>query len=466
MSGDVSALEGLSAGLAQLASGASFTAVELTTQGVIIWTVSRDDNGTPERPRYAEFTDVPETDPDALADFYNARLAPLLRRHPRLIARPDASYPAELLRLLGDRHHVPVYECQTSLRDHIRSAITTSPLRIGYELVVLRQGHDGRLVMDLRQLFPQDDFSGSSTSLMIRCAPTDALGTVFAVMIRERAANATPARPRLRPIELQSAKVPPGDYAVRAELVRPGHVAFHGLPVKLTPDSRSWQEIVRTLPGQLPRTRPVHLVCMLEVSGPGHLQHRIERLEELINAAEASGGQLRVSLVTYGPHSVERSVPAETATVVAWAVGSDIALRSLGALKGRVAPEKEYLRAAQVECALRAVAGMFTGRAPGKDGRPVLVTAGARPPHPDRVDIQTEIIPCPDKVSWQRMYSGLCQALPDLKFGALCDAGAVGSVWGSLGRDAIEEIQVVDVPAFAAKLGLCDPVQAVPFPLI
>jgi hypothetical protein len=466
MSGDVSALEAVSVGLAQLGNGASFTAVELTGQGVIAWTVSRDDNGTPERPRYTEFADVPEQDPDALADFYASQLAPLLRRHLLLIAHPDDNYPAELLRLLRTEHHVPVYECQTSLKGHIRSAITVSPLRAGYELVVFRQEQDGRLTMDLRQLFPQDDFSGSSTSLTVQCAPTDANGIVFAVMIRERVPGATPASPRLRPIEIQSAKIPPGDYAVSAQLVRPGHVEFHGLPVQLAPESRTWREIVGTIPARLPRTRPVHLVCMLEVSGSEHLEHRIERLEELIGAAEASGGQLKVSLITYGPHSVERAVPGETATVVTWTTRGDLALRKLGTLKGRVAPEKEYLRAAQVECALREVASMFGGRVPGKDGRPVLVTVGARPPHPDRVDVHTEIIPCPDKVSWQRMYNSLCRVLPDLKFGALCDAGAVGSVWSSLGRDAIEEVQVVDVPAFAAKLGLCDPVQAVPFPLI
>jgi len=466
MSGDESALEALSGELTRLANGASFAAVELTAHGVIVWTMSRDDNGTPELPRYTELTDVPETDRDALADFYASQLAPLLRRHLLLVARPRADYPAQLLALLVNQHHVPVYECRTPLKNHIRSAITVSPLRAGYELVVLRQGQDGQLTMHLRQLFPQDDFSGSSTNLTLRCAPTDVHGTVFAVMIRERVPGATPASPRLRPIEIQSAKIPPGDYDVSAQLVRPGHVEFHGLPVQPAPEGRTWREIVGTVPARLPRTRPVHLVCLLEVSDPEHLEHRVERLEELINTAETSGPELKVSLVTYGPHSFERAVLEESATVVAWATRSDLALRKLGTLKGRVAPEKEYLRAAQVECALRAVAGMFAGRAPGKDGMPVVVTAGARPPHPDRVDIQTEIIPCPNRVSWQRMFNSLCETLPDLKFGALCNAGTVGSVWSSLGRDAIEEVEVVDLPAFAAKLGLRDSVQAVPFPLI
>jgi len=466
MRGDELALEALSAELAQLANGASFTAAEFTVHGVTLWTVARDDKGTPERPRYMEFADVPETDPAALADFYAKRLAPRLGRRLVLVARSRADYPAHLLALLLDKRHVPVYECQTPLKDHIRGAITVSPLRVGYELVVLRREEDGHLAPDLRQLFPQDAYSGYSTDLTVQCAPTDDRGTVFAVMIREHAAGATPASPRLRPIEIQSAKVPPGEYAVSAQLIRPGHVVFHGLPVQLVRESRTWREIMQTVPKRLPAPRPAHLVCMLEVSGPEHLEHRIERLEELIGEAEASGLQLKVSLVTYGPHSVERAVPEEPATVVAWATRSDLAVRKLGELKGRVPAENEYPRAAQVECALRLVAGRFTGRDPGRDGKPVLVTAGTRPPHPDRVDIHTEIIPCRDRVSWQKMFSSLCETFPDLKFGALCNAGAVGNVWSSLGRDAIEEVEVVDVSAFAAKLGLRDPVRAVPFPLI
>ena len=466
MSGDEATLAALSFELGRLANGASYTAAEFTAQGVTVWTVSRDDKGTPERPRYTELTDVPEADPAALADFYTERMAPQLGRLVLAVHSPS-DYPADLLTLLLDRYQMPVYECQAPLRDHLRSAITVSPLRVGYELVVLRQTRDGRLAMDLRPLFPQDACSGYSTDeFTVQCPPTDDHGTIFAVMIREHGAGTTPASPRLRPIEIQSAKVSPGEYSISAHLVRPGHVAFHGLPVQLRPEARTWQEIVRTVPERLPPPRPAHLVCMLEVSGPEHLEHRIERLEELISAAEASGLLLRVSVVTYGPHAVERRALEEPATVVAWAARSDHAIRKLSALKSRATAKNEYPRAAQVECALRAVAGMFTSKNPGKDGRAVLVTAGARPPHPDRVDIQTEIIPCPYRVSWQKIFSSLCGTLPGLRFGALCDPGAVGSVWTFLGRDAIEEVEVVDVAGFAAKLGLLGAVPSVPFPLV
>ena len=466
MRGDESALDALSDELAQLANGASYTVAEFTVKGVTVWTVSRDDRGTPERPRYTELADVPETDPVALSDFYSESLAPLLGDRLALVARSGAGYPAGLLALLLDEHRVPVYECQTALRERVRSAITVSPLRVGYELVVLRQEQDRRLAMHLRQLFPQDAFSGYSTSFAVRCAPTNEDGTVFAVMIRDQVTGATPASPRLRPIEIQSAKVPPGDYDVSVQLVRPGRVAFHGLPVRLAPEARPWREIVQAVPERLPSPHAAHLVCLLEIGGAEHLVHRIERIEELIAAAEATGLQLKVSLVTYGPHSVERNVPEEPVTVLAWATRSDLAVRKLNALKGRAAPANEYPRAAQLECALRAVAGMLVSKNPGKDGAPVVVTAGARPPHPDRVDIHTDIIPCRDRVSWQKTIRTLCDAFPGIKFGALCDTDTVGNIWSFLGRDAIEEVEVVDVPAFAEKLGLRDRVRAVPFPLI
>jgi hypothetical protein len=466
MSGDGSVLEALSSELAQLENGAHFTAAELTPLGVTVWTVSRDAKGTPERPRFRTFTDLPDADPAALADFYASQLAPALGSRLVLIGYSADGHPAELLGMLGVRRRVPVYECLRPLKDYIQSAVSTAPLRDGYELVVLRE-LDGDLSMDLRLLIPQDATSGYITDFKIRCLPTDHQGTVFAVMIRDRGAGATPASPRPRPIELQSARLPPGEYNVSAELIRPGHVEFHGLPVPLEPETRRWQEIVRTVPRRLTKASPAHLVCLLEVSGSEQLKHRIDGLEELIDAIVADGRPLKVSLVTYGAHSVGRDMPEVAASLVAWAAPGDIAIRKLTELRTHSAPEREYLRAAQVECALAEVTRLFAGSNPRRDGRPVVVTAGNRPPHPERVDLHTEIIPCPRRVSWQRTLGSLSEALPDLKFGALCNAGAVGNVWTSLGRDAIEEVDgVMDVPAFAARLGLRNSPQTVPFPLI
>jgi hypothetical protein len=53
--------------------------------------------------------------------------------------------------------------------------------------------------------------------------------------------------------------------------------------------------------------------------------------------------------------------------------------------------------AAQLECALAELAQHPDASA----GRPVLVTAGSRPPHPPRADVGTQIMPCPERRDWR-----------------------------------------------------------------
>jgi hypothetical protein len=460
MSGDESVHYALTTELAGLESGAAFKVVEFGADGVTVWTIFRDGLGTPA-PRHMILADGPAADP---VDFFNDRLRPLLDGRLLLVATTTASYPRDVVQLLRYESNVPIYDCMTPLKDHIRAVITASPLRTFYELLVLRQGTDGQLLLDLHSLFPPDATSGYQANFTIRCAPTDEQGTVFAVVTRLPAVDGVPTAPaRPHPIELQSAVVTPGTYNVRAELVRPGHVDFQGLPVKLEPVRQRLQEIVRRVPRQLKTSEAAHLVCMLEVSGgPEPLEHRIERLESLISTAEQGGRPLRVSVVTYGPHAVERNVAEAPASALAWATTSTLAVRTLREVKGRRAPEREYSRAAQVECALREVTSRLTVR----DGDPVLVTVGSRPPHPPKVDMVTEIIPCREKVRWQDELNRLRATLPELRFGALSGEGAVGEIWRELGRDAYAEVDVVDMPTFAAQLGLHGPVQAVPFPIM
>jgi hypothetical protein len=459
--GDESVRDALSSELSELGNGATFTIVEFGMNGVTVWEVSRDAWGIPGRPHYTTLMEVPAT---GLDSFYLGRLEPLLGSRLLLVAITTTAYSAHLLKLLLDERPVPVHHCRTPLREHIRGVITTSPLRSWYELVVLRQARDGRLEMDLHQLFPPDASSGYNAEFTVRCAPTDQHGTAFAVVVRQPSADGIPtAPPRPHAVEIQSGILPPGTYDVTAWLVRPDHVEFHGLPVKLAPDTRKWQEIARSVPRQLTLRDAPHLVCMLEVSGgTDELDLRIERLESLIAAAEAGAPNLKVSLVTYGPHAVERNVREDAASVLAWATTSALALRTLRGVKGRETPKNEYARAAQAECALRAVAARLTRR----DGRPALVTVGARPPHPPRVDLTTEIIPCNDRVSWHAELTRLRTALPELRFGALFGTDAVGEIWRELGRDAHGDVDVVDISSFATQLGLCEPAQAVPFPLI
>jgi hypothetical protein len=471
MSGDESVLHALTTELEGLENNKSFKIVEFGANGTSVWTVARDASGTPA-PRYTLVADAPAGDP---ADFYYDRLVPLLDgRRPLFVALTTLSYPRDVVQLLRDQQDLLVYNCLVPLEDHIKTVIRASPLRTFYGLLVLRQEADGQLSPALHRLFPPEASSGYEEDLAVLCAPTDEHGTVFAVVTQQPANGVPGTAPRLQPIEIQSAVITPGSYNVRAVLARPGHVDFQGLPVKLERDRRKLPDIMRTVPQQLTVGGGAHLVCMLEVSGsPESLEQRVERLEMLIGTAEAGGRPLKVSVVTYGSHAVERDAIEDPATTLAWATTSHLArlkLREARDTKARQAREREasqavgreYRRAAQLECALREVNARLTAR----DGHPVLVTAGARPPHPPKVDLETEIIPCDDKVRWQDELGRLQDKLPQLRFGALFGPDPVGDIWRDLGRDARGALDVVDLPMFATQLGLRDPVQAVPFPII
>jgi hypothetical protein len=472
MSGDESVLDALTTELERLDNNATFKVVEFGSNGPAVWTISRDAWGTPV-PRYEALTDVPAADP---TDFYDDQLAPRLEGRLLLVALTTLSYPRDVVQLLREEQNVPVYNCLAPLEDHVRTVIKASPLRTFYELLVLQQEAGEQLSLATHPLFPPDASSPYAADLVVRCAPTDEHGTVFAVVTHKPGNGEPSVPPRTHLIEMQSAVINPGTYDVRAVLVRPGHVDFQGLPVKLERDRRKLQDIVRAVPRELRVPAGAHLVCMLEVSGgPEPLEQRIERLESLVDIAEAGGRPLKVSLVTYGPHAVERNGIEDPAMTLAWATTSHLAklrLREVREAKARQVQERgsrqvaerEYGRAAQLECALREVNSRLTAR----DGYPVLVTAGARPPHPSRVDLATEIIPCRDKVRWQDELSRLQVKLPQLRFGALFGPGALalGDIWRGLGRDARGDLEVVDMSTFATQLGLRDPVQAVPFPII
>jgi hypothetical protein len=455
MSGEDDAVDhALVAELAALTEGAVFKVAEFGIDGVVVWEVRRDSNGTPQARQRPPLPASPATDP---AIFYEQHLGPLIGTRSRLLIVCSAAdeRPNDMFEMLSRvRPDARVYSCGVPLAARLRDVIRDSPLTRWYELVVLRQTRSGRLRMDGHPLFPPGAQRGYSQQFKIRCEPGDPRGTVFAVVTRE-------AR-RFQIVSLQSGDIAPGSYNPTAVLARPGHVVLEGLPVALQAEQRPWAEIVAAVPARLGRPPSVHLVCMVEVSCTSRqLAHRIDRLEQLIACAGGAGGQLSVSLISYGPHAFDYEEHEEPAAVLAWATSGDRALTVLRGLRGRTPPEDEYPRAAQLECALAEVVGRLTGR----DGRPVLVTVGSRPPHPARVDIQTEILPCPGRRSWRGSLEELC-ALPDIRFGALCDQGAGGEIWKRLGREAREPLSVVEVSRFAADIGLFGPLQYVPFPLI
>jgi hypothetical protein len=148
----------------------------------------------------------------------------------------------------------------------------------------------------------------------------------------------------------------------------------------------------------------------------------------------------------------------------AWVVSPQVALSALNDLRGRPQPRDEFTLAAQLECALAEVAHYLSPA----DGRPVLVTAGSRPPNPPHADVRAPyVIPCPHKRDW-RHAAQLLAALPHATFGAFTDRAArdLSPVWGHLGRHAIGSVTGTGMAAFAAALGLAGEAPPIPFPLV
>lgn len=130
--------------------------------------------------------------------------------------------------------------------------------------------------------------------------------------------------------------VAPGTYWVTALLSRPGRVRFDGLPAVMSSEQRPLAELLRQVPEELRVLVPVHLACLIEVSGGrARVRRRIDRLEQLIAVADAGTRELSVSVISYGPHAIERGVPDEPATVLARAITADRAIRVLRGLVGR-----------------------------------------------------------------------------------------------------------------------------------
>ena len=458
--------------LERLTGNGAFTVAQFGADAARIFEVSRDEHGTP-RPLWWEYryrdgelaagAGEPDQWSEAMADpvrFY--RLVA-----PRFIACTADRLPGRLRALLPGPREVPVYRCRSPLQDLLRAAITDSPLLLGYELAVLKyvpadRIDAGRLALTGHPLFSPGDTRGSRVTVRVSVEPTDDEGTVFAVVTRERRPDLPRPSRRLRPLQVQAAVVPPGVYELTAVLTRPGKVQFRGLPVALGESGRSWDDLQSLVPGELTARAPVHLVCLVEVcGGDDRLQLRLDRIEELIRQAQAGGGALRVSVVGYGPHGVAWRVEDRPPETRAWAAPGDEAIKALRGLAGRRADEREYQRAAQLECALRLVREQLTLT----DGRPVIVTAGGRPAHPPGLDTSRQLIPCPEWVDGMSELSWL-QRLPGVTFGVFRDPDCRGRLWERLGRDAVATVDdAVDMEDFAVRLGLRAAAR-VPFPVI
>jgi hypothetical protein len=224
-----------------------------------------------------------------------------------------------------------------------------------------------------------------------------------------------------------------------------------------------------TAPGTINSVRPAHLICMTEVTGTSRDAERLDRVRQLIGVAWGAHSELRVSLITYGSHSVCSRLRESSPTVVAWASVSEDLPRLLDNLECRDVAGLHYHLAAQVECALAEVARRLSGT----EERAVLVTAGSRPPFPPRMVRDSRTLPCPERKDWRVILADLRDR--GVLLGAIHDHGyeygcrsqpidAGNDIWAHLGADANATVAGIDVYRFADALGLCVPEQNRPYP--
>ena len=457
--------------LGRLPGSATFTVAEFAAGTASIFEISRDEHGTPSavRWRYACEDGALQVEGEdrwsgAITDperFYRCVAPRFIVRTPQRLP----SGPSDVLS--GRRPEVPVYTCEASLPELLRAAVRESPLVLGYELAVLKrvpasQTGPARLVLTGQPLFSPGETQGCQVSIRVTCEPTDAEGTAFAVVTREPRPDLPRQAQQLRPLQIQAAVVPPGRYDLTAVLARPGQVRFQGLPAALGSSGRSWEELERLVPGQLATQEPVHLVCLIEVcGGDDRLKQRLYRLEELISRAQIGARPLRVSVIAYGAHGVAWKVEDSPPEIRAWAAPGDQAVNALRGLVGRQTDEREYQRAAQLECALALVRERLaaTGQAGDRD-------RGRAAAHPPGLDTSSLIIPCPGWVDGMSELGRLL-SMPGITLGALRDPTCRGGIWDQLGQHAVATVDdAVDMESFAAGLGLCVATQTVPFPVI
>jgi hypothetical protein len=109
----------------------------------------------------------------------------------------------------------------------------------------------------------------------------------------------------------------------------------------------------------------------------------------------------------------------------------------------------------------------LVGQLTGREGRPVLVAVGRRPPHPSVVDPVSAIIPCPKRNDWRSALGLLRATHAGAGFGAIHDSGEPDELWRQLGRDMASTLDEFYAPGFADALGLtAGPVQLLSLPMI
>jgi hypothetical protein len=329
-----------------------------------------------------------------------------------------------------------------------------------YELVLLKRGRSGRLELTAEQLFEPGAKRHDTQTLRVYCEPSGPAGTTFAVAARDRLSISGL-------VTMASAKVPPGPYTLTATLRRPGSVTFHGLPVSLQADTRSWADVRGTVPERVADFGPMHLIVAVEACGPQQqVDAHLDRVGQLVrNVATGAESPVRFSLLAYGAHPHDPKLDDDPVDVVAWAVGDQAVLARLPLVteRARARPDR-YTRAANIECMLEKVASLLQG---DNAARPVLVTVGSRRAFPAWGDRTTEILPCPGHKDWRLFLQYLQEDHPQMAFGAICGDSLEAEEWRRLGADASADLVALDAWQFAADLRLLRPAaEHIPFPMV
>lgn len=473
VNGATAVADALARRIRQVVHGQTLTIAEFAEPGVIRWEVRRGADGVAcswywgarswpslgraGAPSAAAVRGAANLGEDGLA-ICTAPGNPIAVRALRAVGRAPAG-PASAG---ADRSFI----ADVQLREVLTDLLRRDPLTLWYELLIQRRA-SGYLDNSTIPLFPRGAQGGDREELSVRCERTDGTGTVFAVVARDQMLA-------YQLVSKQSAAIPPGIYQVTAELVRPGKVRFTGLPERLRDDPRDWDEIARTVPDRLVRAQPAHLIIAIETSGTAaDVRERVGRAEQLVRCVVGQPDiQARFSLLCYGPHAVHRTDPEVPVKRLAWGDGPTHVLDELRLLADQEPAPLGYPPAAQIECMLAEVMAQLGAPSGGED-RPVLVTIGARPAFPDRVN-PSRVVPC-RKHNWQAEVLRL-QRYPGIAFGAIRDRGAGGSyhndggsdeVWQHLGATAFAWLDAVDVRGFATSLGLLPPpARPMPLPLV
>jgi hypothetical protein len=382
---------------------------------------------------------------------------------------------------------VPERAADLLLRDHegaesVRSAgapvrgmleelIAGSTLRQPYELVLaVVHPVNRRVMLQTRQLFPVGAEFGDETTLTVRCAPSDEHGTVFAIVTWH---GQEPQR-----LSVDSVKLRPGRYRVRAVLAGPGMVEFRELP-GLAPDHRTWSELTDAIPAELPpRIFAVDLICGVELGGadPGRVDARLHLVRSLIRMLDeecAEPDQLRVAVLGYGDHLYDSRQEGNRVVYGAWLSGTADALDAVDQLRHR---GQGYPAATAMEDMLSHVVSQLGAATSGRrtaGRRTVLLTIGNRPPHPPAANLQS-ILPCPHGHNWNELLRRLERTLEVSRI-AVVDRTPTGSgtVWHRLGADGLHELAEPTEPTediahqLGMDIGLLVPnAHRLPFPLI